>query len=177
MYQVDEKDRIEILAGVPQSSVGAPLPFVIADEHRTILAYYMEDRPQEWDGSQIRVVDPISSNEPTALVQFQRCMVHMFGPPNDEAFSGHPLASRGVRPYGAFRVKNSSWIRQLERMNSVHKHHNPARFWELQHLVFAFHDSVFECVCQTFDTQEMRGAIHAVIPEMVKMLHWERTHI
>jgi hypothetical protein len=137
----------------------------------------VESRPRDRDGSRIRVVDPIGSNEPTAIVRFQHCIVHIFGPPNDEAFAGHPLASRGLQPYGAFRVKNSSWIRQLERMNSVHVHHNPASFWELQHLVFTFHDSVFECVCHTFDATETRGSIHAIIPEMVKMLHWQGTDI
>ena len=52
----------------------------------------------------------------------------MFGPPNDEAFDGHPLARRGLRPYGAFEVTHSSWIRQLEQMNSVHPHHSPPLF-------------------------------------------------
>jgi hypothetical protein len=177
MYLVDEKDHVEILEGVPQSSVGAPTPFVIADGHRTILTYYLENRPPEWDGSQTRILDPIGSNEPIAIIRFQRCLAHMFGPPSDEAFSGHPLASRGLQPHGAFRINNSSWIRQLERMNSVHKQHNPARFWELQHLAFAFHDAIFECVCRTFDSKETRGAIHAMIPEMVKLLHWERMPI
>jgi hypothetical protein len=44
---------------------------------------------------------------------------HTFGPSNDEAFSGHPLAARGLTPYGAFKIENSSWVRHLERMNSA----------------------------------------------------------
>lgn len=123
MYQVDEKDSVEELQDIPQSSTGAPIPLVIADEHRVILAYCVEDRSPEWDGTQIRVLDPVGSDEPIAIVRFQRCKVHLFGPPTDEAFAGHPLASRGLQPYGAFRVKGSSWIRQLERMNSVHRYH------------------------------------------------------
>ena len=58
----------------------------------------------------------------------------MFGPPNDEAFSGHPLASRGLHPYGAFKIENSSWIRHLEKMNSVHPNHHPERYFKLQHV-------------------------------------------
>jgi hypothetical protein len=164
MYDVDERDRVITLEGVPQSSVGAPLPFVMADEHRVILAYYLEDRPAGWDGSNTRIVDPMISQEPIALIRFQSYADFMFGPPNDEAFAGHPLASRGLHPYDAFRIEDSSWIRRLERMNSVHRNHRPERFWELEHLVFTFHDSIFECVCQTLDIRIARGSIHDMMP-------------
>jgi hypothetical protein len=175
MCDVDEKDRVTTLEGVPQSSVGAPLPFVMADEHRVILAYYLEDRVAGWDGSSTRMVDPMVSQEPIALIRFQSCAAFMFGPPNDEAFAGHPLASRGLHPYDAFRIEDSSWIRRLERMNSVHRHHRPDRFWKLQHLVFTFHDSVFECVCQTFDIRSAHGSIRDMIPEMVMLLQRDKT--
>lgn len=46
----------------------------------------------------------------------------------DEAFRGHPLASRGLHPYAAFRVEDSSWVRRLECMNAVHDSHDPERF-------------------------------------------------
>lgn len=71
--------------------------------------------------------------------------------PNDEAFEGHPLASRGLKPYSVFEVKNSSWIRRLERMNSVHRCHRPEGYKMLRHFVFAFHDTTFECVAQGFE--------------------------
>ena len=98
--------------------IGAPEPFVIADENFVVLAYYMEDHSHPWNGTP-RIISPIDSNEPIAIVRFD-AHNHMFGPPNDEAFSGHPLARRGLTPYGAFQIEHSSWIRQLERMNSVH---------------------------------------------------------
>jgi hypothetical protein len=44
----------------------------------------------------------------------------MMGAPNEEAIAGHPLSDRGVEAFAAFEVKNSSWIRNLELMNSVH---------------------------------------------------------
>lgn len=69
----------------------------------------------------------------------------MFGPPNDEAFAGHPLADRGLNPYSVAEVQRSSWIRGLERMNSVHARHSRERFLEhKRHFVFAFHDSTFK---------------------------------
>jgi hypothetical protein len=82
----------------------------MADEWRVMLAYHLENRDPDWDGTSVRVLDHVSSNEPLAIITFNHAAVHLFGPPNDEAFEGHP--------YGAFKIENSSWIRGLERMNS-----------------------------------------------------------
>lgn len=62
----------------------------------------------------------------------------MFGPPNDEALAGHPLTERGLRSYSVFRMENSSLIRSLERMNSVHRSHKAAAYDALSHHIFAF---------------------------------------
>lgn len=175
MYQVDHQDEVHELLDVPQSSIGAPIPTIVADEHRVVLAYYLEDdEDPEWDGQNIRLVGPTGVSEPLAIVRFASCYAHMFGPPNDEAFRGHPLASRGLHPYGAFEIHKSSWIRGLERMNSVHDYHRPEEFWKRRHLIFAFHDSTFECVCNGFDVTLSRGSISSAIPRMVKLLNWDR---
>lgn len=172
MYDVDGRDRVTELAGVPQSSVGAPNPLVIGDEHRVVLAYYAETAKPGWDGSSIRTVGPSNTSERIAIVRFETCYAHFFGPPNDEAFAGHPLASRGLEPYGVFEVSHSSWIRRLEKMNSVHPYHRADAFWKRRHLVFAFHDSTFECVCDGFEIRAAHGSIESVIPEMVRLLEW-----
>jgi len=159
MYDVDGRDRVTELAGVPQSSVGTPTPLVVGDENRVVLAYYVEVTEPSRD----RVND-------IAIVRFTLCYAHMFGPPNDEAFAGHPLASRGLRRYGASEVSDSSWIRRLEKMNSVHPCHRPDAFWQRRHLVFAFHDSTFECVCDAFEVSLARGPIRSLAVEMMKFL-------
>jgi len=41
MYEVDEKDVVLPLQGVPQSSIGAPEPFVIADENFVVSVTYL----------------------------------------------------------------------------------------------------------------------------------------
>lgn len=174
MYEVDNRDEVRELAGVPQSSTGAPLPLIISDENRVVLAYYVHERDPEWDGRTVRVVGPSAASEPLAIVRFTLCYAHMFGPPNDEAFSGHPLASRGLRPYGAYEVRHSSWIRRLERMNSVHDGHRPETFRNHRHLIFAFHDSTFECVCDGFDVRMGRGSIGDAVPEMLTLLQWDQ---
>jgi hypothetical protein len=172
MYSVDERDKVIELESVPQSSAGAPLPFVLSDEYRILLAYIVQDTPSDWDGSSVRVIDPNTTGEPLALVEFTAYWSFMFGAPNDEAFGGHPLAGRGLHPYGAFQVENSSWVRQLERMNSVHPSHKPERFERLRHYVFSFHDSTFECVANGFTVSEHDGSLGSMLPVMRERLQW-----
>jgi hypothetical protein len=170
MYEVDHQDEVHELPDVPQSSVGAPVPLVVADEHSVVLAYYLEDDDPDWDGQTVRVVGATGASEPLAIVRFALCYAHMWGPPNDEAFRGHPLASRGLHPYGAFEVRKSSWIRRLERMNAVHEHHRPEAFLKRRHLIFAFHDTTFECICDGFDVILSYGSVTSAVPQMVELL-------
>jgi hypothetical protein len=143
MYTVDELDRpVEIeLGGVPLLDPGAPCPIVFAEENQLVLSYWVCDEPP---------YPPTTA--PIAVVRFHRPYFHMFGPPNDEAFAGHPLAERGLHPYGVFRVEKSSLIRSMERMNSIHRCHNPATFDAMTHYIFAFHDSTFECVAESLES-------------------------
>jgi hypothetical protein len=170
MYSVDERDEVVEIQHVPQSSIGAPLPLVVADERRLFLAYIVEAIDPEWDGRTVRVVGADTAGEVIALVQFARARAHFFGPPNDEAFAGHPLAERGLHPYGAFEVRHSSWIRRLEHMNSVHPHHTPAADAQLRHFVFAFHDSTFECVASEFSFDIREGSLASAVRELAGRL-------
>jgi hypothetical protein len=172
MYSIDEEDKVIELEDVPPSSIGAPLPFVVSDEHNLFLAYLVEDTLSDWDGSSTRIVTPATGNEQISLIEFRRSHSFMFGSPNDEAFAGHPLASRGLHPYGAFQIKNSSWIRQLESMNSIHPYHKPERYMRLNHYIFAFHDSTFECVAEGYVASNFEGSLQDVLPEIQKRLHW-----
>jgi hypothetical protein len=170
MYSIDEKDRIVLLEDIPQSSVGAPIPVVLSDELVTIVAFYLQDAPDVWDGTSVRIVSSETEGEPLALIRFSLCYASMFGPPNDEAFEGHPLANRGLRPYGAFVIENSSWIRRLEQMNSVHLHHKPERFWARKHYVLSFHDSTFECVADGYTIELHDSSIKQILPRMMELL-------
>jgi hypothetical protein len=171
VYEIDELDRVIELSIAPQSDIGAPLPLVISDEHRLLLAYIVSERDPAWDGSYVTLVSPDSDGLPIAIVQFRRPSAHMFGPPNDEAFGGHPLASRGLSPYAVFEVEHSSWIRKQERMNSVHRSHNRERFLaRRKHFIFAFHDSTFECIAEAFEISTIRGSMRSAATRMIEML-------
>ncbi len=167
MYQVDEKDKVIELKDVPQSSVGSPLPIVLSNEYKTLLAYLLQDEPN-WNNPTAE--DFEKSGEPIAIVEFKNRRSLMFGSPNDEAFHGHPLANRGLHSYGFFEVENSSWIRKLERMNSVHEYHKPKHFEKYKHFVFTFHDSTFECIAEKFEISVHEGSLENILPEMQKRL-------
>lgn len=172
MYGVDDRDTVHPLADVPQSDTGAPCPALVSDEHRVLLAYLISEPDPNWDGSYARSVGPETVGA-AAIVDFIWPRAHFLGPPNDEAFSGHPLADRGLEPYGAFEIKQSSWIRRLERMNSVHPSHRPEIFDTLRHFIFSFHDSTFECVADGLGVKRIRGSIQSALQQMTQSLMGE----
>lgn len=171
MYTVDERDEVIELTDIPQSETGAPLPWVFADEDAGAVAFYVQNSPPVWDGTSVELITQHPA-EPWVIVVFDPCYALMLGPPNDEAFSGHPLAHRGLQPYGAYFVRRSSWLRQLERMNALHSQHSPERFLRgKHHFILSFHDSTFECIARGY--RVVRGAdplAHAVA-EMESLLH------
>jgi hypothetical protein len=171
MYEVDEHDRVIGLDQVPQSSVGSPLPILLAGENSVSLAYYLEDTPRNGDGPSAKVASADNEGEPVAVVAFEPCLAHMFGPPNDETISGHPLGGRGLGPYGVFQIENSSWLRKLEEMNSVHPYHDRERFLaKWKHFIFSFHDTTFECIAEGFEVDVAQGSLENMIPRMLKSI-------
>ncbi len=163
MYTVDERDRVVGL-DVPPCEGGAPMPVVLCDDLHVLVAYYLNSRYYS------NTPSPDPADERSVIVEFSLPWALMFGMPNDEAFEGHPLESRGLRPYGAYLVQDSSWIRQLEKMNSVHPNHDPQYFKKLKHYVFVFHDSTFECVAESFAVSEHRGSPASLVPVMQSRL-------
>jgi hypothetical protein len=173
MYTVDDRDEVVPLDGLPPSDTGAPMPLVLADESTAVVAYMVPDRA-------LAAIERLTEGSPEdgetmALVRFLGCKAHMLGPPNDEAFRGHPLASRGLHPYGAFRVQKSSWLRTLERMNEVHPRHRPELFQRYEHFVLSFHDSTFECIARGVEASERYTRTRLAVPRMVAMLDADRS--
>jgi hypothetical protein len=168
MYAVDGDDDVQALAGIPSCDAGAPEPAVLADEGSVVVAYYASGNAINWDPA-----SPENLGQAEVVVlRFSGVRSMVFGSPNDEALGGHPLFDRGLEFYAAHRVLNSSWIRQLERMNRVHPMHSPESFSRLSHVILTFHDSTFECVChgepevsvRTGDGKTPRAAAAAALP-------------
>jgi hypothetical protein len=142
VYRVEKRDRVVNARDIPAPDAGVPEPAMVATEERLVLAYYAPDHTNR------DIAHPQDQDEwDIAVLQFGSVRSSMFGPPNDEALNGHPLWGRGLEPYAAHWVEHSSWVRTLERMNSVHPMHNAKNFKRLRHFVLTFKESTFECVC------------------------------
>jgi len=102
-----------------------------------------------WDGTDIRVVDPSSpSAEKLCFVTIVGCVSTRFGSPNEEVFHGHYLSGHGQDASGVQIVVNSPWLREVQANNSVHSQYNPERWIDVKHFIFWFHDSTFECLAR-----------------------------
>ncbi|MEO1247808.1 MAG: hypothetical protein AAFX56_19180 [Pseudomonadota bacterium] len=137
-----------------QWDVGAPLPFLLCSDNQTFLTFYAGRSDPDWDGTYVNVVDPGSPMPASlCLVSFKACASAKLGHPNDEVLSGHPLSGRGVDGYTAQIVKNSPWLAEVAKTNSAHRYDRPERWEALNHYVFWFHDSTFECLAESYDVE------------------------
>jgi hypothetical protein len=151
--------------------IGAPLPQLLANDYRTFLVFHLSDPDPDWDGTWSRVVDPaVDVAVPLGVVEFRYTESVRLGGPNDEAITGHPLYGKGLRAYAAHQVLNSRWITEAERVNSFHPQHRGGWHDRLNHYVFCFHDSTFECLAEGFTTQRFIGSPRAVLSELVGRL-------
>lgn len=169
MYKVDE-DSVAVMEGIPLPDRGAPLPAIVSDEFQLLLGYITSQTDPGWNGTDVNVISPSSGDMLIVIVKFINPRAHLSGPPSDEIFSEHPLAPRGLNPYSIGENKCSSWIRALEKMNSVHPCHRSEYFANLRHYVFAFHDSVFECVAEGLNFELCRGTMRDIVQMMAARL-------
>ncbi|MCA9393704.1 MAG: hypothetical protein KC900_05835 [Candidatus Omnitrophica bacterium] len=160
MYTPDDQDKVEILHDAPQPKSTATDPVIMAQEDKLILAYY-ETGPQ----------GPSFGADEVAMVWFKGVVSHMFGLPTDEVIGGHPLAGRGLEKYHVHRVENSSWLRAMEKVHSVHPKHDSERFLKgMNHYIFTFHNSTFECLAESFRFKTHETHMEAVRPRMLEEL-------
>ncbi len=151
--------------------VGAPMPHLMANDNRALLAFLMREPDPAWDGSYVTIKSPSDErSEPLALVEFERCESARLGAPNDEVFAGHPLYGKGLEAYGAQRVVNSQWLKEIEKINSVHPMYRPDTWRDLHHFIFWFHDSTFECIARSYKVETYRTSMKALLNVMMERL-------
>ena len=150
---------------------GAPLPYLLQNDYRTFLAFFLRDVDQNWDGTYVKVRNPNSGlSEKLALIEFEQCICAKMGDPNDEVLHGHPLYGKGLAGYEAMVVENSIWLKALEKINAVHDAYNP-EFWRgLRHYILPFHDSTFECVARGFRVEVFEVPLSDLLSEVCKRL-------
>ncbi len=128
MHEIDGKDRAVPLDSVPPPEAGDPLPVVLAKDGAVILSY-------------------VAGRELTIIASFPVCHEHRFRGCDAAKLRAHPLSERGLKAHGAFEVRDSSWVREIEARDGPGKR---------QHFVFTFRDSVFECVATDVGIEMIR---------------------
>lgn len=151
VYSVDDLDRVVEVEGIPFPEFGVPLPNIFCQEGHLELAYFVS-----WGGTVYEPGEWPDSNRKVAVVHFPS-HVHIFGDPNDEVLNGHPLYERGLSFSRVYEVIHSSWIRQLEKINSVHPNYVPNVNSKLRHFIFTFKESTFECLAREFTVRILEG--------------------
>ncbi|ULO08532.1 hypothetical protein H1230_06915 [Paenibacillus sp. 19GGS1-52] len=148
----------------PSWDVGAPIPQVISSGYQTYLIYYIGEASDDWDGINVKVIDP-DSNEvlPIAVVKFNGCYAYKFGGANDEVMYGHPLYKKGLKFYSAHKVINSKWIKAEEKINSIHDYYKPERWKDRIHYLLLFHDELFECIADGYEITMYKESIESVL--------------
>jgi hypothetical protein len=151
--------------------VGAPLPFLLCNDYRTFLTFYVREVDPNWDGTYVNVRDPASTEAGSlCLVMFKNCASAKLGHPNDEAQCGHPLAGRGLEGYTAQIVKNTPWLKEVAKTNSAHPYDSPDTWTSLNHYVFWFHDSTFECLAESYEVEVTSETMPELLNRVQKKL-------
>lgn len=159
-----EETAIPIHTTFPQDT-GAPVPYVLSNGNKTYLLYYIGTGSPDWDenAKAIQVMDP-HSKDYVAFIQFERCYSFRFGGVNDEVLYGHPLYEHGLENYEMHEIIHSSWIRDQKKINSVHSNYKQEHWDARKHYLYTFHDEIFECIAEGYNTKIYKGKISNVIP-------------
>ncbi len=174
MFNFNKKEKAEKITFEPKWDGGAPLPYLLQSEYKTFLTYYIKTIDPNWDGTYVTVKDPVSeSKESIAIVEWVGCRGAMLGGLNDEAIMGHRLYNFGLKEggYDTFIVKNSKWIEELRKGNSVHSQHKDEQFSKLNHYILLFHDTTFECIAESFKIETMQNSMSEVLKAVVQRVN------
>jgi hypothetical protein len=151
-----------------QWAIGTPVPHLIIMDNQTFLLFLLRNTQLQRDGFHASIANPAA--EHLATVEFKGCASAKMGAPNDEVFQGHPLYGKGLVAYRPLRVLNSTWIRELEAINSVHRQFKTDHWNTFSHYIFGFHDCTFECVAQSFIVQTATVTIPSALAAICQRL-------
>ena len=151
MWPFRRTPRLIELDDIPECDFGAPYPMLAALEGGVSLVYLMPDADPDRDGETARIIGFDTADLPVAAIRFVRPHAHKAGPPDEETLAGHPLASRGLYPCGAFEVRRSDWIDDLRQLDSIHPSRNGERFRQLRHFIFTFRESTVEVAADGYE--------------------------
>lgn len=88
------------------------------------------------------------------VIKFFRVSIYKYGTPDDEVLHGHPYYKLGLGFYSFSELKNSDWIEELIKINSVHAQFNKKNWKNCRHFILTFKDQTFECVADDYEIME-----------------------
>jgi hypothetical protein len=104
------------------------------------------------------------------VIELRGCAEIRFGGPNDEAIAGHPLHGKGLAAYRAHEVRNSAWIEEAIKVNSVHPSHSDAPFRQLHHYALLFHDEMIKALAGSIESRLVKGTMRGIMQDLAGSL-------
>lgn len=135
---------------MPLWATGAPDPHLLQRDNDVFVIYCLAEHDEYPELTLEDVQRAGGSPEWVAVVHFLSCECTKMGTPNDEVLHGHSLYGQGLEFYTPMVVRNSTWITELESINSVHRNYRPEKWQKLKHYILPFQDCTFECVAEDF---------------------------
>ena len=171
--RIDEsKEYARVIDWTPRWDVGAPMPQIYSDGHKTFLIYMLNESDPNWDGTDVSLIDNTSEAiESLALVEFIRPYTHRFGIVNDEAAEGHPLYTKGLEFYSAHLIENSTWIDELKTIHKTHPGFNEKKWEDRKHFLLFFHDEMFEIIAQDFKIETYNTTFLDLATEAIRRIN------
>jgi hypothetical protein len=118
-------------------SAGAPQPFIVSSEKRTLIGFYARGEDAEQTDS-----------DAVTVAELVGCTAVKFGFPTDEVLHGHRLYDASLGYYKLHEVDNSAWLVELRAIDAVHEHAPEVPFENARHYVLTFHDSTLEAIAR-----------------------------
>ncbi|MEP7264014.1 MAG: hypothetical protein ABI772_05940 [Bacteroidota bacterium] len=167
----NKQESAKVIDRKPEWSTGATLPQVFSNSQNTYLIYLINEVDPDWDGTNPKGVDNTSNKQyHLALVEFDG-NDFKFGIANDEVHHGLPLWSKGLKHYCAHLIENSLWIEEKKKINKVHRMYNEDNYKGLQHLLFLFHDELFEIITDKYHIETFRTTFKDLAMEVARRMN------
>ena len=140
------------LVKIPLKNIdsGAPMPMVLEGASGNLyVLFYGGELP-----AYMQLENNTEHDEILVVIKFPLVSIYKFGSPNDEVLHGHPYYKLGLGFYSFFELKNSDWIEELIKINSVHARFNKDNWKNTKHFILTFKDETFECVATDYEITE-----------------------
>jgi len=147
--------------------MGSPIPKIISTDNKLVLLFNVDI----FDGPNITDKIHELSNENgacTAIIKFNKSVIHKFGSPNDEVIIGHPYYNMGLRAYSFWKVNDSDWKKEIIRINAHHPYFNENSFDSMNHYILTFKDNTFECLAESYDLEYSYNSLDSVIQQIAR---------